>query len=186
MTQGVQSLLRDYARILDELNRLKVIRTRNAPAADVAESLVAAAYHGQLAPSSTKGHDVEAGGRLIQVKCRVLSDDHKSGQFSAFRSFGFDAGVFVVFNRDYSVGRAVEVARSDVEAAGVAVEWVRGHRVMVTPVLNGRIPGLDVTEKVAGAWSALEPEAKGDSLSVDVKPTGVCFCGCGGLASHGK
>lgn len=67
-----QELLRLYAQILTELLRRGVVRSRNAPAGDLAELLVARAYSGDLAPLSEKSWDVDAGGRKLQVKSRVI------------------------------------------------------------------------------------------------------------------
>ena len=47
-----RTLLRVYAATLTELVRRGVVRTRNAPAGDLAELLVARAYGGEMAPNS--------------------------------------------------------------------------------------------------------------------------------------
>jgi len=66
--RSTRDLLAGYVEILDELLRRKVIRTRNAPAGDLAERVVAAAYGGELAPNLAKSWDVQASdGRLLQV-----------------------------------------------------------------------------------------------------------------------
>jgi hypothetical protein len=65
----VRALLRLSAAIVTELNSRGVVRSRNAPAGDLAESLVAKAYQGKFAEPSVKSWDVQAAGRKLQVKC---------------------------------------------------------------------------------------------------------------------
>lgn len=142
---STRRLLRLYAEILTELGTRQVLRSRNAPAGDLAEILVARAYGGELADPSTKSWDVLADGRRLQVKCRVAHGRGRTQLFSPFRSWDFDACVFVIFDGfSYDVLRASEVGAEQVRAACRESVWVRGHRVTVAKVdsLNGR----DVTE----------------------------------------
>src|SRR4051812_36214917 len=105
-----RALLRLYSEILTELNAREVIRSRNAPAGDLAERLVQLAYHGQLAAPSVKGWDVIAGERRLQVKSCVVMSGSRARSFSPFRSWGFDACVFVTFDAlTYDVMEAIEV-----------------------------------------------------------------------------
>ena len=55
---STRALLRLYSEILTELLQRGVVRSRNAPAGDLAEWLVARAYGGKLAPPSAKSWDV--------------------------------------------------------------------------------------------------------------------------------
>jgi hypothetical protein len=57
----VRELLRLSARIVTELISRHVLRSRNAPAGDLAEYLVAKTYQGELAKASAKSWDVQAG-----------------------------------------------------------------------------------------------------------------------------
>src|SRR5579871_2623269 len=95
----VRELLRLSARIVTELISREVVRSRNPPAGDLAEYLVAKAYQGQLAKASAKSLDVKAGERKLQVKCRLV-DPHsrRNESFSAFRSWEFDACVFITLD----------------------------------------------------------------------------------------
>lgn len=95
-----RALLQTHARILTELVDRGVTRSRNAPAGDIAEFLVRAAYAGELAPPSEKSWDVRASdGRKLQVKCRLVTlGDKGRQQYSPFRSWGFDACVFITFD----------------------------------------------------------------------------------------
>jgi hypothetical protein len=187
-------LLSLYADILTELLRRGVVRSRNAPAGDLAESLVAAAYGGALAAPSEKSWDVRADdGRLLQVKCRVLErSDRRAHSYSPFRSWGFDACVFVLLDAaSYAVTSAVEVPMARVRASAREVAWVRGHRLHVRQNL-AVLPGArDVTAELQAALDELDaatvprspaPQASagegGASRELPVK-TGTCLCGCG-------
>lgn len=55
---STRALLRLYADILSELIRRGVVRSRNAPAGDLAEEIVRVAFAGSLAPPSEKSWDV--------------------------------------------------------------------------------------------------------------------------------
>lgn len=201
----VTRLLSLYAEILTELMTRRVVRTRNAPAGDLAELLVARAYGGSLAPNSAKSWDVESSdGRLLQVKCRVVqTGDARSHTFSLFRSWGFDACVFLVLDANtYEVVRAVEVPVDQVRAISTRSAWVAGDRVTVNQVLVS-LPGAeDVTDRIRDALSsidnvsvAIDAGSGGAGVSAetvvlgeaaDVAPTGWCFCGCGEVAAPGK
>jgi hypothetical protein len=79
-------LLELYGSILNELNHRKVVRTRNAPAGDLAETLTALVYGGKLALNSEKAWDVLAPeDRKIQVKALVKAEGKRPGNFSVFR-----------------------------------------------------------------------------------------------------
>lgn len=151
-------LLRSYVAILEELLRRGVIRTRNAPAGDLAEHVVALAYRGDLAPNSEKSWDVRADdGRLLQVKSRVIFPGvRKSQVFSPFRSFEFDACVFVLFDgRNYEITQAIELPRDSVMDMARRSEWVAGSRVRVFANLIAAPGARDVTEAVSRALASL-------------------------------
>lgn len=141
-----------YSQILDELNDRRVIWSRNAPAGDYAELLVAEAFGGRIAKSSRKSWDVRVGDRLLQVKCRVVdSASKRSAGFSPFRSFDFAACVFVILDaKDYSVSYAVEVTRETVEQSSTLYKWVGGSRVSVNQI-KSLTDGEDVTEALRQA-----------------------------------
>lgn len=157
-SRSTRELLAAYVEILDELVRRDVIRTRNAPAGDLAEYLVAAAYSGELAPNSSKSWDVRASdGRLLQVKSRVISPDTRRSQvFSPFRSFDFDACVFVIFDaHDYSISHAVELPAESVRGLSRHSEWIAGHRVRVFADLLNAPGAVDVTVRLQVSLAAL-------------------------------
>lgn len=185
---ALRRLLGLYSEILTELLRRGVVRSRNAPAGDLAEALVAAAYEGKLAPPSEKSWDVRAAdGRALQVKCRVLeAGDNRSHAYSPFRSWSFDACVFILLDSvTYDVTKALEVPVAQVEEASREVAWVRGHRLHVRQDLAALPGARDVTSLVRAAFDALDREHP-DSPRPQSEPAlaaGACLCGCGQATS---
>ncbi|MDY7528708.1 MULTISPECIES: DUF6998 domain-containing protein [unclassified Cryobacterium] len=156
-----QELLQQYAGILGELRARGVIRTLNAPAGDLAETLTARAYRGELAPNSEKSWDVRAAdGRLLQVKSRVIAASARSKpiQFSVFRSWDFDAAVFVAIAAEsYGVLGAFEVPSEVVSARAGKASWVNGE--IVTLSLTGLAAlsdCIDVTTRLQNALESLD------------------------------
>jgi hypothetical protein len=153
-----RQLLRLYSDILSELVSRGVIRSRNAPLGDLAEWLVVRAYNGQLAPPSAKSWDVEAQGRRLQVKARLIAaDDRRSHNYSVFRSYDFDACVFLILDaHSYEVVQAVELSRSSVETLARETVWVKGFRIG-TKVRLLDVPGaLDVSSRIQRALALLD------------------------------
>jgi hypothetical protein len=144
----VRQLLRLSAQIVTELNRRGVVRSRNPPAGDLAEYLVARAYQGELAAPSVKSWDVQAGDRKLQVKCRLVDqDDRRSQSFSPFRSWEFNACVFMALDcYTYDVVRAVEIPVETVKTLAREISWVRGHRVNVSQIAGPVQGARDVTD----------------------------------------
>ncbi|KRE21934.1 hypothetical protein ASG80_12465 [Agromyces sp. Soil535] len=157
---SVGALLSAYAGILRELVQRGVIRTSSAPAGDLAETLAAKTYDGALAPNSEKSWDIRAfDGRLIQVKSRVLASMSRTKpvQFSVFRSWDFDAAIFVVFDAEtYEVLAAIELPMQSVREKAGDVAWVGGSRLTGSLAVLRALPGaVDRTENVAAALTAL-------------------------------
>jgi hypothetical protein len=153
-----RQLLRLYSGILTELLSRKVIRSRNAPAGDLAEHLVAAAYEGKLADASEKSWDVSlASGTKLQVKCRVIAGDgRRSETFSPFRSWDFDSCVFVLLDSEtYGVVLAVELPVDAVRGVAYDTPWVRGHRMSVGQLRSTAALGRDVTPELRLALEAI-------------------------------
>lgn len=162
-------LLRQYAGILGELRARGVIRTLNAPAGDLAETLTARAYLGELAPNSEKSWDVRAAdGRLLQVKSRVIAASalSKPIQFSVFRSWDFDAAVFLVLAAEsYEVLGAFEVTSSVVLARASTTAWVGGERITLSLASLEALPGcIDVTIRLQAALESLDVPITEDAL----------------------
>jgi hypothetical protein len=154
-------LLEHSGQALAELRRRGIVRTANAPAGDLAERLVADAMSGELAPNSQKSWDVLAppahpGPWLrIQVKARVVTDLQNAGQrqVSAFRSWDFEAAMFVLFDPLYAVRNAALVPVGKVKEVATHIDFTASNRVFATDALL-RL-GYSWTERLQDAtlWS---------------------------------
>lgn len=144
----VRQLLRLNAQIITELNRRTILRSRNAPAGDLAEYLVAKAYQGVLAAPSVKSWDVLVGERKLQVKCRLVDPgDRRSQSFSPFRSWEFGACIFIVLDcYTYDIIRAVEIPVETVKALATEISWVSGHRINISQITVPVQGARDVTD----------------------------------------
>ena len=155
---STRALLRLYSDILTELVRRGVVRSRNAPAGDLAEFLVAQALGGVLPAPSEKSWDVLVDGRHVQVKVRLIaSGDKKSHSYSPFRSWDFDTCVFVLLDaHTYDVTRAVEVPVAAVQQLAREVSWVKGFRVGTRSDLTA-VPGaVDRTAELQAVLDQLD------------------------------
>lgn len=134
---STSELFGTYASVLAELRRREIIRTSNAPAGDYAEYLIARALGGTLQPNSNKSFDVEAKGRQIQVKCRVVDATGRNPRqaLSPFRTFAFDEAAVVLFNPDYTVAHAVMVPVAVVKRLSVHRPYVNGYVAMIQTLL---------------------------------------------------
>lgn len=153
-----RQLLSLYSQILSELIARSVVRSRNAPAGDYAELLVATAYGGELSKGSAKSYDVvTTDARRLQAKSRVIVEGDKRAQsFSPFRSFDVDACVFVLFDSvSYRVVHGLEIETSLVAAMAREVVWVAGRRVTVRQVLSCS-SARDVTGELQAAQDQME------------------------------
>lgn len=163
-----RDLLHLYSQTLTILQARGITRTRNPPAGDLAEWLVAEAYSGQLQPNSQKSYDVLTGdGRRIQVKSRALNTAG-SAIYSLFRSWDFDACVFILFDPDtYDVTQAHEAPTTSLRPITNRSDWTAGDRVSVrTNVLA--LPGaVDVTRQVQAAQSRLSQDAGSTRPTLD-------------------
>ena len=124
---------------------------------DLAEYLVAKAYQGKLAAPSVKSWDVQAGDRKLQVKCRLVEHDSRRYEsFSPFRSWEFDACVFMALDcHTYDVVRAIEIPMATVKTLAREAPWVKGHRVSVSQIAAPVLGALDVTDLICHALDEL-------------------------------
>lgn len=153
---AIRQLLATSVAVIDELLRRGLVRTRNAPLGDLAETIVLRAYGGVLAPNSEKSYDLltEDGAR-IQVKARLVDPaDRRTQQFSAFRSWNFDLAVFVLFDaRTYDIIWARELTSAETQELGRRVEHTNSSAVLVRQVASG---GRDVSQALAAAFDRLD------------------------------
>lgn len=151
-----RDLLRLYGALLSELTDRGVLRSRNAPAGDLAEHLAAVVYDGVLAPASEKSWDVRDNeGRTVQVKCRVQGQG-KAGNFSFLRSFDFDVCTFVRLDgATYDVLSAVEVPTGELQAIASYSAHVNGWRISARRPLGGLPGAVDLTDRFRQALQGL-------------------------------
>jgi hypothetical protein len=156
---SVRELLASYVAVLDELLRRGLVRTRNPPLGDLAESLALRAYGGALAPNSKSSYDlVTVEGRRMQVKARLVDPrDTRSQGFSAFRSWEFDSAIFLLFDTNtYDLLWARELTSDETRAIGRFVEHTRSSAILVRGVAAA---GTDVTERFAAAYDRIDDPA---------------------------
>jgi hypothetical protein len=154
---SARGLLQLSAEVVTELKSRGVVRSRNAPAGDLAEYLVARALDGELAAASVKSWDVQAGDRKLQVKCRLVDPvSQRYESFSPFRSWAFDACVFIVLDcHTYNVVRAVEIPMPAVKTIARKAHWVNGHQVSVRQIAGPIAGARDVTDMIRYALDDL-------------------------------
>ena len=116
-----RDLLITFGKILDELKRRGVVRSRNNPVADYAEWLVSKTFGYGLQPNSNSGFDaMDSAGVKYQIKSRRLHPSNKSRQLGVIRNLEdkkFNFLIAVLFNKDFSVleayGISQETGRAD-------------------------------------------------------------------------
>ncbi|MHA3834949.1 hypothetical protein ACXR8F_04410 [Terrabacter sp. AAH1] len=162
----LKEVLRLQGLVVAELRDREVIRTRNV-VGEMAETIVARAYGGELGHPSQAGWDVRAGKRKLQVKCRVVEEGEKRAkQFTPFavdedEADTADAFVFAIFDSaSYEVVWAREVPRDDVVAMSHTVPRSHKRRVNVRQI-ESCARGIDVTESLRGAFAEIDtPRAR--------------------------
>ncbi|GHF14832.1 DUF6998 domain-containing protein [Pseudolysinimonas yzui] len=151
---SVRELLGVYVAVLDELLKRGITRTRNAPLGDLAEYIAWRAYGGEIETNSKKSYDIlDSEGRKLQVKARLVAGA-KNTDFSAIRSWDFDAAVFLVLDaRTYEVTWARELSLAETEALGRHVALTNSHAISTRHVLP---LGIDVTDRIRGAFAEMD------------------------------
>lgn len=152
----IRQLLAASVAVIDELLRRKLVRTRNAPLGDLAETIALRTYFGVLAPNSEKSYDLRTvDGQRIQVKARLVDPaDRRTQQFSAFRSWDFDIAVFVLFDvRTYDIIWAREITSIETHELGRRVEHANSSTVLARQVASA---GRDVTDELIASFDGLD------------------------------
>ncbi|MFL0361246.1 DUF6998 domain-containing protein [Curtobacterium flaccumfaciens] len=152
----VRQLLASQVAVLDELLHRGVVRTRNSPLGDLAETIALRAYGGTLAPNSEKSYDLTTSqGRRIQVKARLVDPaDRRAQNFSAFRSFDFDDALFLLFDAtSYDLIWARQLTSEETEAIGRRVEHTNSSAIVVR---NVAAAGIDVSTAVRAAYDSID------------------------------
>jgi hypothetical protein len=105
--QSNLDLLRIHARVIDELRRRDVLRSKNNPVGDYAEWLVATAFGWKLQAKSAAGYDaIDSLGVKYEIKARRITRDNASRQLGAIRNLearAFDYVIGVLFDHDFNV-----------------------------------------------------------------------------------
>ncbi|MFC4555412.1 DUF6998 domain-containing protein [Georgenia faecalis] len=190
---STRQILRLSASLLTELIARGVLRSRNAPVGDLAETLVARAYNGQLPGRSERSWDVRTSdGLRLQVKSRMVGP-HTSGSqvYSVFRSWDFDACVFVqIDSHTYDVVHAAEVPAAGVQQVAGWSSHTNGARVRVNQHLVVLPGAKDVTALLRAALDTVDSADRPSvSLSPPVTPpagAGACLCGCEQVPKPGR
>jgi len=155
---NVRYLLSEYARILDELRKTEVIRSKNNPLADYAEWLTGKALKLELCTKSTKGHDATKGGIRYEIKARRVTADNGSRQASAIRDLEekhFDFLVGVLFHPDFSVMRAIEIPWEVVVEISSHNAHTNSAKLHLRDSLWDRSDVRDLTSRLTKAESGL-------------------------------
>ncbi|MEM6440740.1 MAG: hypothetical protein AAF763_13705 [Pseudomonadota bacterium] len=150
---SVRSLLRLHAQVHETLRDRGVLRSANAPTADLAEFLFCEAFGWELAGKSEKSFDaVGPDDRRYQIKGRRLHRRNLSRQLSAIRDFkGFDVLAGVLFDEDYGVQRAALIPSAEVEARSTWVAHTNSWRFLLRESLWELDGVVDVTEPLRAA-----------------------------------
>ena len=146
---SVFDLMRLHRQTLYELRRRGIVRTRSQPQGEWAETLVKAAYGGQLAAKSEKGYDViTPSGTRLQVKARALDYPRIGSNITSdIRSWEFDKMVVVLLEvSDLSVAKAAEFSRETVRENARYRSHVNGSVLVPNQALMSR--GIDVTDRL--------------------------------------
>ena len=128
---SIKELLQLQASTINELNRRKVVRTKNNPLGDYTEWLVSKGLGLELSNNSSAGYDgIDSDGMKIQIKGRRITPENKSRQLSAIRKlkdkdFDFLAGV--IFDQDYEIIDAVLVPHEVVGEYATFRKHVNAH-----------------------------------------------------------
>ncbi len=151
----VRQLLSTYSDVIAELRRREIVRTNDSPLGGLAETLAQRAYGGTLATNSAKSYDLITGGGLrLQVKARrVQRSDRRSQKFSAFRSWDFDAALFLLFDADdYSLVWARELTRDETQELVIYSTHTNSSTLTTRQVAG---IGADVSALLAATYDGL-------------------------------
>jgi len=151
--QPLRVLLVTHVAVLQEISRRGLTRTRGSLAGELGERITVAAYGGELSTAGLKSIDrIDDAGRTIQVKTRVL--DPGVNRIFAFSSFDFDILVAIVLDATtFHIQWARELTSA--EAAGIA-RYRAPSRVWAIATSKAKRTGIDITERLRGAYSRLD------------------------------
>lgn len=152
-----RALLVSYVDLLDELQRRKIIRSKNNPVADLAELLVINALGLSLARKSTRGFDAtDSRGNRYEIKGRRLTAQNKSRQLSFIRGLKdrkmpFDYLAGILFNDDFSVLRGCIIPVKIILSVSRHRERENAWRLVLHDSLWKLRGVIDITAKLKAA-----------------------------------
>jgi len=155
-----------YDCVLGELQRRKIIRSKNNPCADYAELLVVRALGLEVAGKSTKGYDAkDADGKRYEIKSRRITPENGARQLGFIRDLNkesqpFDYLVGVLFSSDFSVFRACLIPVETVLELATYREREKVWRLLLVDEIWGRSEIRDLTESIRAAASELSDTSK--------------------------
>jgi hypothetical protein len=150
-----------YDGVLEELQRRKIIRSKNNPCADYAELLVVRALSLEVARKSTKGYDAkDAHGKRYEIKSRRITPANESRQLSFIRDLNkesqpFDYLVGVLFNPDFGVFRACLIPVETVLELATYREREKVWRLLLIDEIWERAEVRDLTQLIRATGSEM-------------------------------
>lgn len=145
-------LLKQYANLMNELKRRKVIRTNNNPVGDYAESRACGAFDLSLEKGSQKSFDArDKNGVRYQIKGRRLTRGNDPKQLSIIRNLcddGFDFLIGVIFDWEFAVLGAYKVPLQVIKTCAWWNERQNGHTVWLREPLISQEGVEDITESI--------------------------------------
>jgi hypothetical protein len=145
-------LLKLYNDLLQELIDRKVVRSRNNPAAGIAEYLVIHALGLKRAPLSTKGYNASDNqNHKYEIKGRHLTRQNPSRMLSAIREcelghFDFLAGV--LFNENFTLYKACLVPHKIVLSESKYRKHVNAHILELDDAIWNLEGVTDITKQL--------------------------------------
>ncbi|PYY32249.1 DUF6998 domain-containing protein [Curtobacterium sp. MCBD17_030] len=157
-SMSVRELLASYVAILDELETRHIIRTRNSPLGDLAETLAQRMYGGTLQKNSGKSFDLlTEDGQRVQVKARAVIPGKPAGAFSALRTWDFELGLFILLDAaTYDILWARELTPESAEPLGYKYGYTNSTTIAVRRVAT---VGRDVTDALTAAYDRIDEPA---------------------------
>lgn len=142
-------LLQLHGRVVDELVRKTVVRTRNNPVSGYTEWLVIKAFHLEAMPNSNKGYDAldRRSGEKYEVKGRQLPR-RQLGVIRNLRNRNFDLLAAVLLSREFYVEEAYLIPYGQIAKLARFSEHQNGH-ILVLPKDIASMDGIvDIAEKL--------------------------------------
>jgi len=145
-------LLQIHGAVIDELQRRRIVRTRNNPIGDYTEWLVCMRLQLEMQDNSQASYDaIDSAGIRYQIKGR--HSEAKSVQFSAIRNLeqkGFDFVIAVIFKDDYSIRLAVKLSHVAVLQHTTYRKHVNAHILILTNKIIGQEGVTDISHELGG------------------------------------